>query len=61
MSAVAQVTAPNVSASLYIPAALAPCRGVVNVSAVTSAVLVYVPGAVGLAFALAISAALPAG
>ena len=34
MSAVAQITAPNVTASLYIPAALAPCRGVVNVSAV---------------------------
>ena len=37
-SAVAQITAPNASASLYIPAQLQPCRGVVNVSAVLAGV-----------------------
>jgi hypothetical protein len=34
VSAVMQVTAPNATASLFIPAQLAPCRGIVNVSAV---------------------------
>ncbi|MEA2557249.1 MAG: hypothetical protein QOG88_787 [Actinomycetota bacterium] len=33
-SAVAEITAPNASASLFIPAQLQPCRGIVNVSAV---------------------------
>jgi hypothetical protein len=37
-SAVAQITAPNAVASLFIPAKLAPCRGVVNVSAVRAGV-----------------------
>ena len=35
-SDVMQVTAPNASASLFIPAELGPCRGVVQVSAVTA-------------------------
>jgi hypothetical protein len=34
MSAVAQITAPNAVASLFIPARLQACRGVVNISAV---------------------------
>jgi len=38
VSAVAQITAPDVGASLFIPAELAPCRGVVNVSAVVAGV-----------------------
>jgi hypothetical protein len=37
-SAVAEITAPNASASLFIPARLAPCRGVVNISAVRAGV-----------------------
>ena len=37
-SAVAQITAPNASASLYIPAQMQPCRGVVHVSAVFAGV-----------------------
>ncbi len=38
MSAVAQITAPDAAASLFIPAELGPCRGVVNVSAVRAGV-----------------------
>lgn len=38
MSNVVQITAPNAGASLFIPARLAPCRGVVNVSAVRAGV-----------------------
>jgi Protein of unknown function (DUF4232) len=38
MSAVAQITSPNAVASLFIPARLGPCRGVVNVSAVEAGV-----------------------
>jgi len=38
MSEVVQITAPNVSAPLFIPAELAPCRGIVNVSAVRAGV-----------------------
>jgi hypothetical protein len=34
ISTVAQITAPNVTASLFIPAMLAPCGGIVHVSAV---------------------------
>ena len=37
-SAVIQITPPNASASLFIPAKLQPCRGVVNVSAVRAGV-----------------------
>lgn len=37
-SAVARITAPNTAASLYIPAQLQPCRGVVSVSAVLAGV-----------------------
>lgn len=38
MSAVAQITAPNAAASLFIPAQLQPCRGVVHVSSVRAGV-----------------------
>ena len=38
VSAVAQITAPNAVTSLFIPARLQPCRGVVNVSAVFAGV-----------------------
>lgn len=38
VSAVMQVTAPNATASLFIPAQLAPCHGIVNVSAVFAGV-----------------------
>jgi hypothetical protein len=38
MSAVVQITAPNAVASLFIPARLQACRGVVNVSAVQAGV-----------------------
>jgi hypothetical protein len=38
MSGVAQITAPNAFASLFIPARLGPCRGIVNVSAVRAGV-----------------------
>jgi hypothetical protein len=38
MSAVAQITAPNAVASLFIPARLNPCGGIVNVSAVKAGV-----------------------
>ena len=37
-SAVAQITAPNAVASLFIPARLGPCGGIVNVSAVRAGV-----------------------
>jgi hypothetical protein len=37
-SAVAQITAPNAGAALYIPAVLQPCGGVVNVSAVRAGI-----------------------
>jgi Protein of unknown function (DUF4232) len=37
-SAVVQITAPNAVASLFIPAHLGPCRGIVNVSAVQAGV-----------------------
>jgi hypothetical protein len=37
-SSVAQITAPNAVASLFIPARLQPCRGIVNVSAVRAGV-----------------------
>ena len=37
-SAVAQITAPNAVASLFIPARLQACRGIVNVSAVKAGV-----------------------
>ena len=37
-SAVAQITAPNDFSSLFIPAELQPCRGIVNVSAVKAGV-----------------------
>ena len=37
-SAVIQITPPNASASLFIPAKLQACRGVVNVSAVLAGV-----------------------
>jgi hypothetical protein len=38
LSAVAQITAPNATESLFIPAHLQPCRGVVNVSALFAGV-----------------------
>lgn len=38
VSAVMQVTAPNATASLFIPAQLGACRGIVNVSAVFAGV-----------------------
>ena len=38
VSSVAQITAPNAAASLFIPARLGPCGGVVHVSAVRAGV-----------------------
>jgi hypothetical protein len=38
MSKVMEVTAPNAAASLFIPAELGPCRGIVQVSAVTAGI-----------------------
>jgi Protein of unknown function (DUF4232) len=38
VSAVAQITAPSAAESLFIPAKLGPCRGIVNVSAVLAGV-----------------------
>lgn len=38
MSAVAQITAPNAVASLFIPARMQACRGIVNVSAVEAGI-----------------------
>jgi Domain of unknown function (DUF4232) len=38
MSSVMQITAPNAAASLFIPAGLGPCEGVVHVSAVRAGV-----------------------
>jgi hypothetical protein len=38
MSHVMQVTAPNATESLFIPAELGPCRGIVQVSAVTAGI-----------------------
>ena len=38
VSSVAQITAPNAVASLFIPAALGPCGGIVHVSAVRAGV-----------------------
>lgn len=37
-SAVVRIAAPNGDASLFIPAALQPCRGVVDVSAVLAGI-----------------------
>ena len=37
-SAVVRIAAPNADASLFIPAALQPCRGVVDVSAVLAGI-----------------------
>ena len=38
VSSVAQITAPNAAASLFIPARLGPCGGIVHVSAVRAGV-----------------------
>ena len=38
MSRVAAITPPNATVSLFIPAQLVPCRGIVNVSAVRAGV-----------------------